>query len=884
MIRCTVFAVALMLCVALAGCKGHTSESLNAEGEALFKQGNYNGAIVHYKNALEKDPNFVAARYNLGLAYIETGKMDQAEREFQKVLLQNPYDGRVNFQLGRIANFQNKPAVAVPLIMAYLQEHPDDAAALEQLAISATISGDPASARGHLEKALAVEPDRISAKLGLVQIFMIQGDRAEARKMLDNLLAQDPDNRSGLHALAQLEAQEKDPEAMLDAYSRISSIYPSDLFARYKQGSLLMSKGEGEKVKASAEAMLREYPDGAEGHRLMGLYLFREGKFDEAATYLGKSLRIKPDLETYYLLGLVYYNLDNLELAVTQFQTVLDYSPGFMQARIMLGEIFLRQGRGPEAMVAAEKLIEGSPEDFRGHVLKGDALLMQGKAHEALAELKQAIGLAPSHYGLLLKTGLLKLSLGDLSGEDDMVSAIKISPEGVDARMALHSYYFRNGRMDEALAVLTEGLNGSKNDVVLYNALAKASLGRKNAKEAEEYLAKARGADPAFLQTYYHGAIAKLFQNKLDEAVTQYDLALGFAPNDVRALIASAAVLEKQGKLDEARVRLEKARSTKDTGAILMLSSFLQRNGKSDEALAVLDQERTKQPENMVIVQGMAKLHVARKEMDKAMTLYSQLEQLDPYAGTVERMRAWLAAGDLDKAEESARRLMQLKPDKGQACLPLASILEMRQNRAEAENVLLKGWALEPSDNQVGVVLGEFQLRGRETKKALATFDQVLAHFPTNAPALTGKGMALQLLGRNDDAARMYLQAVQARHDHVPALNNLAMIWADDEAKSAQAVNLAMAAFVLASSDPAVIDTLGYALIRNDRSEEALRVLERALVLAPGNPGILYHQGLAQAELGRTAEARATLETALASAEFAEREDAEKLLRALSGK
>lgn len=84
MIRCTVFAVALMLCVALAGCKGHTSESLNAEGEALFKQGNYNGAIVHYKNALEKDPNFVVARYNLGLAYIETGKMEQAEREFQK--------------------------------------------------------------------------------------------------------------------------------------------------------------------------------------------------------------------------------------------------------------------------------------------------------------------------------------------------------------------------------------------------------------------------------------------------------------------------------------------------------------------------------------------------------------------------------------------------------------------------------------------------------------------------------------------------------------------------------------------------------------------------------------------------------------------------------
>jgi Flp pilus assembly protein TadD len=702
--------------------------------------------------------------------------------------------------------------------------------------------------------------------------------------MLDELLTEDPENRTGLHALAQLEAQEKDPEAMLDAYSRISSIYPSDLFARYKEGSLLMNKGEGEKAKASAEAMLKEYPDSAEGHRLMGLYLFREGKFDEAATYLGKSLRIKPDLETYYLLGLVYYNLENLELAVTQFQTVLDYSPGFVQARIMQGEIFLRQGRGPEAMVAAEKLIEGSPEDFRGHVLKGDALLMQGKAHEALVEFKLAMGLAPSHYGLLIKTGLLKLSLGDRSGEDELASAIKVSPEGVDARMALHSYYFRNGRTDEALAVLTEGLNGSSNDAVLYNALAKASLGRRDAEGAEEYLAKAREVNPAFLQTYYHGAIAKLARNKLDEAVTQYDLALGFAPNDVRALIASAAVLEKQGKLDEARARLEKARSTKDTGAILMLSSFLQRNGKSDEALAVLDQERTRQPENMVIVQGMAKLHVARKEMDKAMNLYGRLEQIDPYAGTVERMRAWMAAGDLDKAEQSARHLVQLRPDRGQSYLPLANVLEAREDRAEAEKMLVKGWALEPANDDIGIVLGEFQLRGREVEKALATFDQVLAHSPANAQALTGKGMALQMLDRNDEAAGMYLQAIQARHDHVPALNNLAMIWADDEAKSAQAVSLAMAAFVLANSDPAIIDTLGYALIRNNRSEEALDVLARALSLAPGNSGILYHQGLAQAELGRTDEARATLEVALTGTDFAEREAAEKLLRTLSAK
>jgi tetratricopeptide (TPR) repeat protein len=110
--------------------------------------------------------------------------------------------------------------------------------------------------------------------------------------------------------------------------------------------------------------MIKEFPDKAEGHRLMGLYLSREGKFDEAVTSLSKSIRIQPDLETYYLLGLAYYYLGNLEMAVTQFQTVLDYSPGFVQARVMQGEIFLRQGRGAEALVVADKMLETAPRIF----------------------------------------------------------------------------------------------------------------------------------------------------------------------------------------------------------------------------------------------------------------------------------------------------------------------------------------------------------------------------------------------------------------------------------------------------------------------------------------------------------------------------------------
>lgn len=884
MTRLSTVLMTFLFCIAVIGCKGHTKESLNDEGQELLKQGNFNGAIVHFKNALEKDPNFVEARFNLGVSYVETGKLDQAEREFQKVQLQSPGDGRVTFQLARIANFQNKPAVAVPLLTTYLKDHPKDAAALEQMAFAATISGDQVSARENLEKALAIEPGRVSAKLALIHNFMTQGDRAQARHILDALLKDDPKNRAGLHAMAQLEAQDRDPEGMLDVYTRISSIYPSDLFARYKEGSLLIDKGEGDKVRANAEAMIKEYPDKAEGHRLLGLILSREGKYDEAVTALQKSIRIQPDLETYYLLGLAYYYQGNLESAVTQFQTVLDYAPGFAQARIMQGEIFLRQGRGAEALIVADKLIETSPKDFRGSALKGDSLLLLGKSSDALAQYANATELAPTHYGLLVKKGLLSLSLGDAKGESDLQAALAASPQGVDARLALHAFYLRNGRNDEAIKVLEQGLAGGKADALIYNALAKAALGRKDAEGAEALLLKAREADPAFLQTYYNMATFKLTQGKPDEAVAQYDLALGVKPNDVRALTASAAVLDKQGKTEEAKGRLEKARATGDLESSVILSRFLAQHGKSDEAVAVLEQELVKRPGNLGLVQAKARLHIARKETDKAMTLYGQLEAADPWAGTMERARAWMALGEVDKAEESARRLISLSPDKAQSYLPLAAILEVRKDRIKAEETLAKAVSLEPKNAQVGVLLAEFQLRGRNMDTALASFNAVLGSAPLNAQALTGKGMVLQLQGKKAEAAKLYLQAVQAQHDYVPALNNLAMLWADQDATRLQAVNLAMAAFVRASGDPSVVDTLGYTLIRNNRAEEALKVLERALSLSPENPAIQYHMALALADLGRKPEALASVEKALAGGEFEERADAETLRRTLQGK
>lgn len=84
------------------------------------------------------------------------------------------------------------------------------------------------------------------------------------------------------------------------------------------------------------------------------------------------------------------------------------------------------------------------------------------------------------------------------------------------------------------------------------------------------------------------------------------------------------------------------------------MTRYLQRRGFENEAVAVLEDAVRLQPGNVVLIQAKASLHVVRRELDKAMTLYDQLEGIDPWFGTMERTRAWMSVGDMDKAERSA--------------------------------------------------------------------------------------------------------------------------------------------------------------------------------------------------------------------------------------
>jgi Tfp pilus assembly protein PilF len=107
---------------------------------------------------------------------------------------------------------------------------------------------------------------------------------------------------------------------------------------------------------------------------------------------------------------------------------------------------------------------------------------------------------------------------------------------------------------------------------------------------------------------------------------------------------------------------------------------------------------------------------------------------------------------------------------------------------------------------------------------------------------------------RFDAAESMFREALAVQPDAAPVLNYLGYMNADRKVKVAEAVTLIERALALDPENGAYLDSLGWALFRQDRLAEAEDYLRRAAV-KEGSAVVLDHLGDVLARQGKVAEA-----------------------------
>lgn len=901
--------IILAVAALVAGCANKSREELFNEGIQMMKEHKPEGAIVLFKNALQKDPNHFDTRFQLARAYFGANDLDSAEKELKKVIRQNPSFRDAHLELARVYLRQSKPDEALGAIEGLDQ---GDSEVLEITGLVRAMKGEYGEAEALLKRAY-LSGGKAEAGVALSRVYVKTGRAAEAKAQISKVLEKDPENRGALYTLAELQTGERDFSSAIETYDRISMRYPADQEALFRKGTLLIEKGDYDAALSISEGLIKDQQAASAGYRLRGAALFRKKDFDGATVSLQKAVSIAPDATAYYLLGLSHYYKDEPEQALSQLYRALDINPSYVQARTAISAILLKQKRIDDAIAEARKVIEAGDGNALAHNILGSAYMARGQYDEGLEELNRAIEIDPRLVDVHIKKGLFELGRGEVrEAESELQAALSADPDALSSRVILASFYTRKRDYPKALKTLEEGLGGGKTDSVLRNIIADILLRQNKAEEAAVNLKKAMQADPDYAASYLNLASIYFFQGKKEEAVAELKSALMRSPTNLKTLLTLAGMLEAKGDDEEALRYLLKAEQTDKVEGAVALARYRLGKNQPQEALKVLDGAIERNPSSVHIYEMKGMILMSLKMYSEAIEAFEHVEAgargrglprvINAYMAMKEPGKAldrlerelgkdpdnprlmvevsgvYRAMGERKKAIDNARKAISSRPGSPIGYLALASLQSGYGDTDEAIK-LLKEASSEVKDNApLRMMLGELYERNKDYPASIEIYRAIEESRPGFVPAIFKEAAVLHEMGKREESISGYQRVLSLSKGYVPALNNLAYIYAEDERELAQALQLAARAYIMAPGNGPVADTLGFVLLKNGKAGDALKVLQKAARLLPDNPSVHYHMALAYRAQGNRPLAVQSLEKALALGDFPEAGRAKELL------
>ncbi|MCX5640072.1 MAG: tetratricopeptide repeat protein [Planctomycetota bacterium] len=328
-------------------------------GGVQFQQDKIDDALVNYRNAVAKFPNFRRAYRSIGLICTRKSQYEGAIAAFNKMI-----------ELGGA-----------------------DAYSYGLLGFCHSARGDYQPSEAAYRNALLLQPDNVEWRLGLTRAVFKQAKYEDAASLLDVLITNFPDKadfwllqahtylglKQPMKAAVNLEAldsigkstvdslftlgdiyvSETLPDMALSAYDRAITKNPTQPVSRSvraaevlaARGGLLQSKALLTRVKANWSDTLSD-ADRRKVLKLQARLAMSSGAGDaETATVLEEVIALDPlDGEALMLLGQHYNRIAQPDKAILYYERAARIDSFAANAKVKIAQVFVAQGRFTEAL------------------------------------------------------------------------------------------------------------------------------------------------------------------------------------------------------------------------------------------------------------------------------------------------------------------------------------------------------------------------------------------------------------------------------------------------------------------------------------------------------------------------------------------------------
>ena len=229
----------------------------------------------------------------------------------------------------------------------------------------------------------------------------------------------------------------------------------------YQRALAYLEAGDEERASVEFRNVFRLNPDHAEARLRYASLLRDEGATGDALAQYQKLVDIRPDLaEAHAALAELALEIRDFDTATVNATRAWELDPADPRNRALKATVDFRRGAGaqggrPAAVAMATGVLADDPGNVMARlVLVSDRLQAKDTAG-ALAQVEAGLAAAPGDEGLHLARLALLEETGDNAAVGDELAAMnRLFPENAGARAALVQWHLRNGKPDEAEAVL----------------------------------------------------------------------------------------------------------------------------------------------------------------------------------------------------------------------------------------------------------------------------------------------------------------------------------------------------------------------------------------------------------------------------------------------
>jgi tetratricopeptide (TPR) repeat protein len=578
-----------------------------------------------------------------------------------------------------------------------------------------------------------------------------------------------------------------------------------------------------------------------------------------------------------------YGRSDLANKAIEEYRAAIDADPNSAFLTSGLAELYAKTGRIRDAVVEAQDIIKKNPNNLEARRLLGRIYLrslgdMQaGNGSDSVLKLaieqyEQIVKLEPDSMDDHLLLGRLYRLNNDLQkAEAEFKTAVKLQPDSEEAVTTLAYLYNELGDTGRAAEVLSSVPKNGRS-AKLYSALGYTYEQQKQYKNAIDSYRHAIELDRDNLDAIRGLAENLLSDGQTDAALEQYKVIADANPEDAQTYVRIAEIYRKQGKFDLALENLKKA-ATMVPDSIEVpynIASIYQGEGRYDEAIPIMRDLLKKTEKADGNYSGSAKsnravflerLGLIYRDAGNYQSANETFRQMVALGGddNVERayqqiIDTWREAKEWQKATDVAKEAVQKLPSSRDLKMVLAAQQADMGKVDEAlkdVHALLKG---NPDDRQVYITLAQMNTRLRrfgDAEQDLDKAEQLATKDDDKEYVWFLRGSTFEREKRYADAEVQFKKVLASDPEHASALNYLGYMLADQNLELDAALGYIRKAVDLDPANGAYLDSLGWVYFRLGKYDLAEESLLKASQKINTDPTVHDHLGDLYQKTGR---------------------------------